>query len=162
MTIAVRHANLDDVEALVVMNRFIQDLHLAHRPDSFNQTDEMSVAGWFNSMLGNTAVRTWIAESGGRPAGYALTIVYDRPAHAFCPARRFCEIDHIAVVPACRRKGVARALVEHVLEDARTRRIYEIELTSWCFNLEAHEAFRALGFSEKTLRFERKIPAQEA
>jgi ribosomal protein S18 acetylase RimI-like enzyme len=53
-------------------------------------------------------------------------------------------------------RGIARALVEHVLEDARSRAIDDVELTAWCFNTEAHEAFQALGFRQKVVRFGRK------
>ena len=107
MTITVRQADVGDVEALVALNRFVQDLHVAHQPDYFKQTDAMLVADWFRCMLRNIAARAWIAESGGCPVGYALTITYDRPENAFCPARRFCEVDQIAVSTAFRRRGVS-------------------------------------------------------
>ena len=38
----------------------------------------------------------------------------------------------------------ARALVECVLEDARSRAIFDVELSSWSFNVDAHDTFRAL------------------
>lgn len=148
MTTSVRQASGSDVDALVVLNRFVQELHVARRPDYFKHVDERSVADWFRSMLWNSAVRAWIAESEGSPVGYALTVTRDRPENAFCSARRFCEIDHIAVSPAFRRRGIARALVERVLEDARLRAIPDVELTSWYFNADAHDAFRAPGFTQ--------------
>jgi ribosomal protein S18 acetylase RimI-like enzyme len=162
MTITVRQAGLSDVEALVILNRFVQDLHVAHQPDYFKQADAMLVADWFRCMLRNIAARVWIAELEGCSVGYALTITYDRPESAFCPARRFSEVDQIAVSAAFRKRGVARALVECVLEDARSRGICDVELSSWAFNLDAHDAFRALGFTEKSVRFGRKVSARKA
>jgi ribosomal protein S18 acetylase RimI-like enzyme len=160
MAISVRHADSADVGALVALNRFVQNLHIAHHPDCFKQADSVLVADWFHCMLRNTAARVWIAESEGSPVGYALTITYDRPESAFSHARRFCEIDQIAVSPTSRRRGIARALVERVVEDARSHAIYGIELSSWSFNTDAHAAFRSLGFAEKSVRFERKISPQ--
>jgi ribosomal protein S18 acetylase RimI-like enzyme len=158
--IAVRQASSDDVEALVVLNRSVQELHVIHQPDYFKNADPKSVADWFSSMLRNPAIRGWIAELESVPEtvpiGYALTIVHDRPEHPFRFAHRFCEIDQIAVSPAFRKSGVARALIERVLEDARLQAITDVELTSWCFNSDAHEAFRALGFTQKIVRFGRK------
>ncbi len=161
MTIAIRQADVGDVDALVALNRFVQDLHVAHQPDYFKQADARLVADWFHCMLQNIAARVWIAESGGCPVGYALTITYDRPENAFCPARRFCEVDQIAVSTAFRRRGVARVLVKRVLEDARSRAIFDVELSSWSFNADAHHTFRALGFREKSVRFGRKTSSPE-
>ena len=110
MTITVSQADVGDEEALVALNRFVQDLHVAHQPDYFKQTDALLVADWFRCMLRNIAARAWIAESGGCPVGYALTITSDRPENAFCPARRFCEVDQIAVSTVFRRRGVVTKL----------------------------------------------------
>jgi ribosomal protein S18 acetylase RimI-like enzyme len=157
MTTRVRQAGAGDAELLADLNRSVQELHVAHRPDYFKTADAIAVAGWFRSKLKDSDVRAWIAEWDGSVVGYALTITYDRPENAFGFARRFCEIDQIAVSPAFRRRGIARALVERVLEDARLRAIADVELTSWCFNTEAQDAFRALGFIGKVVRFGRTV-----
>src|SRR4029077_11956113 len=98
--VSLRQAGLDDGEVLAALNRSVQELHVAHRPEYFKRPDAASVAEWFRSMLQNPAVRAWIAESDGAPAGYALTIVHDKPENAFGYARRYCEIDQIGVAPA--------------------------------------------------------------
>ena len=148
---------MGDVDVLAGLNQSVQELHVAHRPEYFKPGDAIAVAGWFRSKLEDGDVRGWIAEWDGSAAGYALTITYSRPKNAFGFARRWCEIDRIAVAPEFRRRGIARALVERVVEDAPLRGIMDVELTSWCFNTEAHEAFRALGFTEKVVRFGRTV-----
>jgi ribosomal protein S18 acetylase RimI-like enzyme len=153
--ISIREAGAEDGDILVRLNRSVQELHAAHRPEYFKPPDPAAVADWFRSMLENPAVRAWIAEWDGSPAGYALTLVVEKPENAFGYARRFCEIDQIGVAPEFRRQGIARALVERVFEYARRRGIAEVELSSWHFNEEAHDAFRALGFREKAVRFGR-------
>ena len=153
----VRPAGVDDITALVNLNRFVQDLHFMNVPQRFRPMDEKAVSGWFRSMMDIPDARAWIVESMGSPVGYVLAVTYDRPENPFCHRRLFCEIDHIAIAPAFRKKGLARALVERVLGDALSRGIQDVELSSWCFNNEAHAAFDALGFRRQLVRFSRTI-----
>jgi ribosomal protein S18 acetylase RimI-like enzyme len=81
-------------------------------------------------------------------------VLHDRPEGPFTVARRFCEIDQIAVDPARRGQGIARALMLEALARARADGIDEIEASSWSFNESAHAMFRHLGFVPKTVRFE--------
>jgi ribosomal protein S18 acetylase RimI-like enzyme len=155
MSIDVRPASDRDAELLARLNRPVQELHVAGRPDYFKRVDAGAVATWFRSMLRKPAVRAWIATFHGAPAGYILTVTYDRAENTFCGPRHFCEIDQIAVLSEFRRHGIARALVEQVRHEARSRAIAEVELTSWSFNNEAHAAFCALGFSPRIVRYGR-------
>jgi hypothetical protein len=47
--------------------------------------------------------------------------------------------------------------MEHAFAAAKEAKIEEVELTSWCFNTGAHEAFARMGFTPKTVRFARKV-----
>jgi ribosomal protein S18 acetylase RimI-like enzyme len=47
--------------------------------------------------------------------------VHERAGNPFRRARRWCEIDQIAVDPAWRRRGVGRALMSAALEDVDAR-----------------------------------------
>jgi GNAT superfamily N-acetyltransferase len=156
MMISVRQADRNDAELLAKLNRFVQELHITHMPQLFKPVEISAVAGWFISMMENSAVRVWIAEAEGTGVGYVLTVTYDRPETPFCFRRVFCEIDQISVVPEFRKKGVAKVLVERVLAEARSSGIVDIELNSWSFNTGAHEAFGALGFLPQIVRFKRK------
>jgi GNAT superfamily N-acetyltransferase len=155
MTIITRKAGPDDADVLAALNQTVQDLHVAHRPDYFKHVDSTTIADWFRSTLQKTGTRAWIADVDGTPAGYALTVTHERAESAFCHAWRSCEIDQVAVLPPYRRMGVARALIACAFAEARSRGIRDLELTSWSFNAEAQEAFRALGFAPKTMRFGR-------
>ena len=95
----------------------------------------------------------WIAEKAGEPVGYVLAFIHERPENVFCTARRWLDIDQIAVRPDQRRHGVARSLVEAVRHAAEAHGIEEVELTCWTFNSDAQEAFRRLGFTPRIARF---------
>ena len=155
MTIAVRQGGESDAEILANLNCFVQELHVTNAPQRFKPVETVEVAEWYRKMLQNPDCRAWIAEADGLPVGYALTVFYDRPENPFCFRRVYCEIDQISVSPDYRRKGVARALIERALAEARAIGIRDVELNSWSFNTEAHNAFRALGFRPQIVHFSR-------
>jgi len=150
----IRRAEAGDAETLALLNRTIHDLHLEARPDRFKNPEPQSIVDWFGSLLGQANVSIWLAECDGRSAGYVVAIDYERAANHVCLARRFCEIDHLAVTAEFRRRGVARALVSAVVDWAKARSIARIELSAWAFNGDALETYRALGFSPQSIRFE--------
>ena len=150
----VRAGIAGDEIVLAGLNRFVQDLHLARRPDHFRPTRLEDVAEWYRSLLEKSTTRAWIAEEGASPVGYLLAIVHDVPGNPFVRARRWCEIDQIAVDPDRRRRGIARALVLTAISAVKAEGIDRVEATSWTFNDDAQEVFRRLGFVPKVTRFE--------
>src|SRR5713226_98394 len=111
MSTSIRPAALGDEALLANLNRFVQGLHLANRPDHFRPTQIPELATWYRSLLEKPTTRMWIAEEEGGPVGYLLAILHDLPENPFNRARRWYEIDQIAVAPIWRRQGVARALI---------------------------------------------------
>jgi ribosomal protein S18 acetylase RimI-like enzyme len=154
MSAYIRSALVGDEIVLARLNRFAQDLHVERRPDLFRAGTMQEVAAWFRSRLEDPTMRAWIAEDAAAPVGYLIAVLHDRPAGPFTVARRFCEIDQIAVDPARRGQGIARALMVEALTRARADGVDEFEATSWSFNDSAHTMFKRLGFVPKTVRFE--------
>ena len=153
MSLTIRAAEPGDEQLLTVLNGFVQELHRARRPDRFKPTNTAEVAAWFRSLLQKPTTLIWIAEDDRVPVGYLLALVQERAANAFSAARRWCEIDQIAVDEVWRRQGVARALVEHALLEVRGRGIRAVELSTWAFNDTAQRAFQQLGFNPEVIRF---------
>jgi ribosomal protein S18 acetylase RimI-like enzyme len=154
MSTNIRSAVVGDETVLADLNRFAQGLHVDRRPDLFRATTVQETAAWYRCRLEESTTRAWIAEEAGTPTGYLLAMIHDRQAGPFTVARRYYEIDQIAVDPKRRGQGIARALMLQAIAHARFDGIGDIEATSWSFNDSAHEMFRRLGFSEKTVRFE--------
>jgi GNAT superfamily N-acetyltransferase len=143
--VSVRAAVVGDEHALAALNRFVHEMHAARRPDYFKPPHVDETAAW-------------IAEEEGFPVGYVLTFFQDRCDDPFRRARRWCEIDQIAVDPAWRRRGIGRALMAAALAEAGKRGVREVELSSWAFNTDAHAMFRQFGFEPRVVRFERRAP----
>jgi diamine N-acetyltransferase len=153
MVFAIRDATVEDIEVLVELNRSVHDLHLAALPRYFKQAAPDAVAELFRSRLDRVDIRVWIASTDGKAVGYAVSALRERPENALCLARRFFEVEEIGVARGHREKGVARALIERAIAEARSKGIPDLELTSWAFNVDAHAAFRALGFQPMVMRF---------
>jgi GNAT superfamily N-acetyltransferase len=156
MTIEVRRASGEDVGALVRLQREVQELHLLNRPKDFNAIDDATAAAWFHGVLQSPDAHVWVAVAEGEIVGNAVAEQKHRTLHPLSPARSWCEVDQIVVTRAQRRKGIARVLLQAVVDEARARGTHDIELTSWSFNDEAHRAFEAFGFVPKIIRFELK------
>ncbi|HMI87857.1 MAG TPA: GNAT family N-acetyltransferase [Polyangiaceae bacterium] len=161
MLITIRDAEDHDVHLLADLNRFVQDLHVAALPEYFKHPESGAVAESFRSRLHRPDVRVWIAHMGDGAVGYAVSVLRERAENALCLARRFYELEEIAVSLAHRRQGVARALVERVLTEARLQGVPDVELTSWAFNVDAHAAFQALGFWPMIVRLRHESDAHE-
>jgi GNAT superfamily N-acetyltransferase len=159
--IDIRNAEERDVNLLADLSRFVHDIHVTALPAYFKPFEPAAIAESFRSRLQHPEVRACIASVGAVPVGYAVVVLRERKEDARCLLRRFYEVDEIAVSPAHRQKGVARALIEHVLREARSLGIHGLELTSWSFNAPAHAAFEALGFSPMVVRFRRECDEHE-
>jgi GNAT superfamily N-acetyltransferase len=153
VSLTIRAAAAGDEQLLAALNAVVHELHRSRRPDRFKSTSTEEVAAWFGSLLKRPTTSMWIAEQDGVPVGYLLALVHERAANPFSAARRWCEIDQIAVDEVWRRQGIARALVERALLELRSRGIRAVEVSTWAFNEAAQRAFQHLGFNPEVIRF---------
>jgi ribosomal protein S18 acetylase RimI-like enzyme len=157
MPITIREATPGDEKLLAVLNGLAHELHIAQRPDFFREAKIDEISDWFRDLWLKQGTRIWIAKAGDLPVGYVLAFFREQISTTFCLARRWCEIDQIAVDAKHRREGIARTLVHRVVEQARHEGIHQIETNVWCFNDGAQEMFDKLGFTSKVLRFELRL-----
>ena len=148
----IRLAVPGDEPTLAALNAVAQDAHVAAHPEVFRPARLRDVTDWFGAFLKSPTAAAWIAEEGGAAVGYITAQYQERPEGPFTFARRWCEIDQLVVVSTHRRRGVARALIDAVVADARANGVREVELCVWEFNEAAQAAFRRLGFAPRHLR----------
>jgi ribosomal protein S18 acetylase RimI-like enzyme len=153
--IKIRVAVGGDAGVLAVLCADVQDLHVHARPEVFKPVDRAALQRWFAGEIAAGAATIWIAYVGETPAGYAVVDQHHRPENVFCFECRWCEIEQLGVLPLYRRRGIARALIDHVVQSAMADGVSNVELNTWSFNDGARRAFKELGFAEKHLRFER-------
>ena len=158
MTIEVKRAGVEDAGVLAGLLDVVHRLHVEQRPDVFKPIPVDALQVWFEKTLSDPKISVWLAELGGQAVGYMMVMSHERAETLFCHARRWCELDQIAVLPGQRRSGVARALVEHALAAARAAGFEQFELQCWDFNGAARAAFARLGFTPRLSRMEWSPP----
>jgi len=156
--VTIRPAVPGDENVLAVLSGIAHELHLAAHPEFMRATRQYDVAQWFGSLLQQPTAAAWLAEDEGVPVGYVLALFQEQPGNPFRLARRWCEIDQLAVTAERRRRGVARALVDAVIAEARANGIRDVELNVWAFNRDAEAVFRKLGFQPRASRLRRQLP----
>jgi len=152
--VSVRAANEHDLPSLLTINEQVQALHFAARPDQFKPVDTVGIERWLLEILDAPAVTAWVAELEGAVVGSAIVTRHERAEGPFVWAQTWWSIDQLGVLPAYRRRGVAKPLVARIEAEASAQCIARIELNSWAFNTDAHAAFGKLGFAPKHIRFE--------
>jgi ribosomal protein S18 acetylase RimI-like enzyme len=58
-------------------------------------------------------------------------------------------LDHLAVAPEWRRRGIGRMLIEYAIEEARAAGASRIDLTANATKQAGHALYRSLGFRER-------------
>jgi ribosomal protein S18 acetylase RimI-like enzyme len=156
----IRPATVADLSALVALNAHVQSLHAEALPEQFRANPPTTeVAATFAEKLAEPTALWLLAELGGSPCGYLYAQFREHEENWARPARRACNLAHVAVHPAHRRQGIARALIEAAIAEAGRRGFARIELDVWSFNTEAREAFGRLGFTTFNERMEWMAPA---
>lgn len=91
-----------------------------------------------------------------RLQGFVVLMICDLPASSVCFARRFVEIDKLAVRPEARRGGIARALLEEAFAWAEQRGLRWLEVAVNEFNTGAIALYDEMGFETVIRRMMRK------
>jgi ribosomal-protein-alanine N-acetyltransferase len=110
----------------------------------------------------NRVARCWVMREGSHVVGYLCLWEVADEVH----------ITNVAVRPACRRRGIARALLARVLDDASRRSLSLVGLEVRPTNAEARALYESFGFrvvgrrrgyyydtGEDALIMEAKLPA---
>lgn len=91
-----------------------------------------------------------------RLLGFVVLMICDLPASSVCLARRFVEIDKLAVRPQARGGGIGRALLDEAFAWADSRGVKSLEVAVNDFNTGAIALYESLGFEPVIRRMMRR------
>jgi ribosomal protein S18 acetylase RimI-like enzyme len=110
-----------------------------------NATDvEAGYARWFKKELANPKALILGALLDDVMVGYAYARLEGKDWNALLDEH--AALHDLYVAEAARRRGVARALLEHVLRELRARGVAQVVLSTAVRNLGAQRLFEASGF----------------
>ena len=158
MTISVRVASAADIDAIVRLNRDVQQLHAELEPSFFkSNVDSEEVAAFFAAKLALSENHIRLADGGDGPNGYVWFEVQERPETPLTLARKRIYIHHLSVQGRARRHGIASALLRQVEAEALIRGITSIALDTWAANGSARSFFEARGFTPFNLSLGKRL-----
>ena len=150
----IRPATTTDAAAISQLMAIVQRLHAETEPHWFllPQGDQFAPA-FVREKLADPTHEFFVAEIDGRVVGYAMTVEQRRPATPFSPSLYHLSLDQICVHLDFRRRGVARALLGRVHQQAQELGVSGIQLGIWQFNEASRAFFMGEGFLPKHTRY---------
>jgi len=142
----IRPVKESDLKALVALNREVQGLHAGLRPDVFKSAEKHDMTDGIAGLLAKAQFRAILAEEGRRPLGYAIYEIREQSETHFKRARHLTYIHQMSVASEHRRKGIGKALLQHIRQQSRDLGIDCIELDFWSANTAARAFYKSLGF----------------
>jgi ribosomal protein S18 acetylase RimI-like enzyme len=150
MDIIVRYAQREDLPQVNQLREMVSQVHVNGRPDVFRPgfCDELKEHVFRRFENEDSDIIVAVAED--KIVGFASVEYVKKPLSPYNLARSFYHIEEFGVDPACRRMGVASALIEFSKNEATQKGFGKIELDMWDFNESALAFYEAVGF--KTFR----------
>jgi diamine N-acetyltransferase len=147
MSLAIRPAGPDDLDALVALRPAVHDQHVAAHPEVFKAVTPAAARAEAAAWLAQDHAHVLLAEVDAEAVGYVYTYVASRPESGSVHARRALLVEQIAVRESARGRGTGAALLGAVRDLARRLDIHVIDLEVWHFNGKARRFFLAHGFT---------------
>ncbi len=142
----IRNASDTDLEAIVALSAFVQRQHADALPDLFKApTESQQTRDAFRDFLADSTSLMLLAEE-AQPVGYLWAQLQNRPDGWTRFGLRLLYIQHMAVAPQFRRRGVGSLLLTRAVDIARREGIKRVELDVWSFNSEAKRFYAKHGF----------------
>ncbi|MBR3076628.1 MAG: GNAT family N-acetyltransferase [Oscillospiraceae bacterium] len=152
----LRFAVLEDLPAVNVLRRQVNELHVTGRPETFKAGFPPELEHHVYTVFHDPDQKILVAEEDGQLCGFAVLHQIRRPETPFMYERRFLDVDEFGVAPAFRRRGVGRALIDRAKAWAKEQGFDRLELNMWEFNRDALAFYEAVGF--QTYRRYLEIP----
>ncbi len=153
----IRLATPEDALTLAALSHHVHDLHVEAEPERYSEREDASVAEQFGELVESPVTEVLLVELDGQAVGYAVVAGVECPPRRFAPARRWAQVDQIAVAPDARRTGVGRALMDAAAQSARRRGYPEVQLDVRAHNEGARAFYESLGYRVAQSRMQKSV-----
>ena len=142
----VRFAEEKDLEAVNVLRREVNDLHVVGKPEVFKPGFCDELRDYLYTIHADPQQKIVVAEVNGRVRGFAVLHHINRPENPFMFERDFLDIDEFGVEEGFRRQGIASAMIRFIQDYVKEKGYSRLELNMWEFNRGALAFYEAAGF----------------
>lgn len=150
----IRKVEEKDYEELVKLVYQVHEFHYEHRPDIYVDGNPLPKE-YFENMLNDENALNIVFEEDGKIMGLLMAAKKHNNAIPIARERITYFIDDIVVDSNYRRKGIGKALYEHLLNMAKSDKVDSIELNVWAFNKSALKFYESLGMTVKNMKLEK-------
>jgi N-acetylglutamate synthase-like GNAT family acetyltransferase len=151
MPTVIREASSQDIPLLATLiHNSFQDVAERFKltPDNCPTHPSNCTPEWIETALGK-GINYYILENNNQPCG-CVALEQARP--------EVCYLERLAVLPQFRQRGFGKALVNHVINEARKLGIRRIEIGIISKHTELREWYQKLGFSVKEAAHFKHLP----
>ena len=146
VSVSVRFAREEDLDRVNELRKQVNDLHVAGKPDVFKPGFCDELRDFIHVIREDPNKAIVVAELDGTVRGFAILNHIVRPENPYMYERNFLDIDEFGVDEACRRRGVAAAMIRFIREYAKEKGYRRLELNMWEFNRGALAFYEAADF----------------
>jgi len=145
----IRPTKPGDTSAILPIFLSVLHAHADTAPTHFKQSsDATSLSSWLTGILSDPRAISLVAVEGDTILGYLFGLEIRKEESPIRPPMHYLSLEHVAVLPTHRLRGIATALVAALLSEAKARNISRIALDVWSFNRPAQRFFARHGFNE--------------
>jgi len=155
--VTVRFAREEDLDRVNELRRQVNDIHVAGKPEVFKPGFSDELRDYLYTIWRDPRQKVTVAEVNGRICGFAVLNHITKPENPFMFERDYLDVDEFCVDEACRRQGIAGALIGFIREYAKGEGFGRLELNMWEFNQGALAFYEAAGFATYRRYMEMKL-----
>ena len=152
----IRLAQKQDIPQLLNLLDQVGEVHHQLRPDIFRPGTQKYDAAALAALLQDETRPIYVAEHEGTVAGYCFCVVKEFSSHMWVARREF-YIDDLCIDETMRRKGIAQALYDYALEQAKDRGCNSLTLNVWCGNDSAMAFYQKQGMTPRNILMEQRL-----
>lgn len=147
MVATIRPAADKDVQAVMALLRELDESHVELEPTLLRVFDSAPrPTEWLLTRFADPNEACFVAELEGKVVGFVWSKAQSPPQIPAFIQEPLQVVGDLVVHAGARRRGVGRALVEHVLGWGRARGLRQVQLTVFARNESANRFYEQLGF----------------
>jgi len=157
VSIHIRPAVESDLSALADL--FLQgaEFHVRNASDKFRLPSREWAQAFLTDQLRNRNIIFLVAELDAEVIGEIRAELRKSPDFALFNPPATLQVEEIVVDSACRRRGVAKALMAAMEKAARNLKADQIVLNVWQFNEAARKLYHNIGYDVQRIVMEKDL-----